>query len=678
MSAPGPQSRDDEVKAARVSTHAAQTLNATGSTRPPSPTLPVIDHSPRVESTALPAPSTHEAAVPPVDAERKISPEPTALEPVAALVTEPEATPPSPDGPPTVDSAPEPEVPVILLTREGGEAVELVREVEASAEGVDVRAAGVGGFAQSGEGDAGRVVSGSQVAPKDSPPSSPVAVTRAPPSWGDIKQTRILALDGGGLLGPVPQLHLLASHLRSSPASHFSLIAGTSSSALLAVLLGRLGLDIPAALALYTRIAQSALQLDGPAGGAAARAPPRRKQGRWARLFRRQSSPVIGPEPAVSSARAMAEARTEALARALAELLPGADEPFFRPGAPHGGRTALLAFLPPDAASSTGSKSATPTWLCSDHPSPAGPSRGLTVAQAILASAAASPLFVYPSYCPSATSLCAAERVLDLCDDVEREGEVEVVSVGTGYASLRLPPPSRTLGTPSQPGRARRVALEAAQQAAAANGVAAAALASKLDAPGGRIKLVRIEPDNVGGAVMEGGEEWGTGTAAATPGRGATGGASEADGDASPRGALPCLRSLIERRRTVDHCHILCSRVCSRHPLLADAHSPSQEARVASLLPLRRRQQHDQQNSVFSLSSSLSPRQLVRFSAPLPAAARLAAVAEPDRPRLRTSISLDDLRRGADMGERSSSGAGAGLYSLGEEAWGSSASVRSR
>ncbi|BGP37606.1 hypothetical protein JCM10449v2_001523 [Rhodotorula kratochvilovae] len=545
-------------------------------------------------------------------------------------------------------ATPAPDLPVILLTSDGSDEPVALTPLDEDRTVPDV--------VVEGEKEDEVAVSQVVVAP-DSPPTptldssvppSTAPAPASPPALPPAEPLRILALDGGGLLGPVPQLHLLASHLQAlpsspSPAQHFTLIAGTSSSALLAVLLGRLGLSVDTALALYTQIAQRALALGGPPGAAPAQQQQRRKQSRWSRLFRR-SSPVPDSPPA--QRMSVPEARTAALAKALAELLPGADEPFASPSstrARSGAVTAILAFAP----SSSGGRRAQPRWLRSDAPSSSSAGAGgMTVAQAVLAGAAASPLFALEGWAATPTSLCPAEGAVELARALagEEGREIELVCVGTGYASLRLPAPSRS--SPLSP--ARRIALESAQQAAASNAVAAAALARKLEGAEG-VRVTRLEVDVAGCGVLSGREEWETGAAVEVIIRGARGGGEQV-------GKVPTAATLAPFSAT--------SPASPKPPLKkrasrlsflfggsssSSSSSPSPSRRASSFVP--------------SPSSPISP--------PPPMSPTLTV------PRLRTSISLDDLRRGASGSRPASGGEGGGLYALGEEAWGSSGSVRS-
>ena len=609
-----------------------------------------------------------------------------ALDPVAAglsssIVDEPpsedteQSAPPSPTDETVVD------VPAILLTGDGGEPVELVHESSLA------------------DNDASDATTGEDVALVDSalepsPPTSagaPDVAPAAPPLL------RILALDGGALLGPVPQLDVLHSLLRPSsspspspsttvpsPAQHFGLLAGTASSALLAVLLGRLALDLDNARALYVRIARRALALDGPAGTAArtsrtAQAPQRRPS-RWSRLFRRssstQDSSTTGHEPGTGAAELAAE-RGRALAAALAELLPGADEPFAcsSPRQPH---IALLAFR----AGPSGRVE--PTWLVSDDPSSAP---GLTVAQAVLASAAASALVACPGWSSSPTSLSTAQGALELGQQAAAaaaqgpaapRARVELVSLGTGYASLRLPAVSSST---------LRAALEAVQQAAAANAVAAAALARKLD---GRedVELRRLEGHVVRRGVLDGREEWEeSATSAGRDGLGAAGGKQgerNGLGKADQPGAPLSLSHTRSRCAAFSHASLTedASYTATLHP-----DSPS-----SARAPLKKRASRlsflfggGRSRDARSSSPSPSPRQ-ASFghgpasqppSSPPPPPSPLSPALTV--PHLRTSISLDDLRRCGPGASGGSAGRGesGGMYALGEDAWGSSASVRS-
>lgn len=151
---------------------------------------------------------------------------------------------------------------------------------------------------------------------------------------------RILSLDGGGLVGPLPQLFALKKYLSSIPdadpavpSRHFDLIVGTSSSALPALLLGQLGLSIDETLRICAQVSRKAFNLEGTTSSGAKPSKPRRI-GRWSRFFNRgaRSAPST-PSPLD---------RRAALETAIKQLVPSATAPL--PLSRTNCRTAVLAF----------------------------------------------------------------------------------------------------------------------------------------------------------------------------------------------------------------------------------------------------------------------------------------------------------------------------------------------
>ncbi|GJN88236.1 hypothetical protein Rhopal_001201-T1 [Rhodotorula paludigena] len=292
-------------------------------------------------------------------------------------------------------------------------------------------------------------VASAPAAPTDARPSEPLA-TLSDSLPSPVEPFRVLSLDDTGLVGPIAQFVLLEVRLRTSrtdsPARHFALMVGTSASALLAVLLGRVQLSVEDALALYMQIAKRALPLHASAGSSAA-APTKRR--RWSRLFRR------------------------------------ANEPFFRDSEDTGRYGARIALQVFQADTTTGKIA--PRLLRDDDPA-----CELTLAQAILASCAASPFFAAPSslllpFTSSPTSLNPSTAALDIARELcPVGGKVELLSLGTGYSSLRLDDPSLSLQ--------RRSVLQTVKQFAAANAVEAAALSRRVAEHAG-VTVERVEVD---------------------------------------------------------------------------------------------------------------------------------------------------------------------------------------
>ncbi|GAA5835436.1 hypothetical protein JCM11251_005234 [Rhodosporidiobolus azoricus] len=287
---------------------------------------------------------------------------------------------------------------------------------------------------------------------------------------------RILALDGCGVVGPIPQLVLLEHYVpaSSSASQHFDLIVGTSASALVAIFIGHLGFSVDEALAVWRRIAQEAFALVlPPSSGGAVRAKPRR--GVWSRLFGRGVGSSVPPqiETVDESTR-----RAQALDKAIKTFLPQADQHF------SGGacRVALLAF----ERNEGGSRG---TWLSNQGD---GAEHGLTVGEVLKASLAASPFFpATPCWTRSPASLNPSASALSLVrtSAATPSRPISLLSLSSGYSSLSL-----DASALKRLGKTRLSALREVKQLAASNAVAAAALAKKVEGEEG-VEVERLEVD---------------------------------------------------------------------------------------------------------------------------------------------------------------------------------------
>ncbi|BGP18872.1 hypothetical protein JCM10213_003526 [Rhodosporidiobolus nylandii] len=482
------------------------------------------------------------------------------------------------------------------------------------------------------------------VSPSSPPPPVIIAASPALP----VSPYRILSLDGGGLVGLIPQLSLLKEQLSAlpsspSPASHFDLIVGTSTSALLAVLLGHLGLNIADALDVCIRIAQKALALEFATAESARRKP---KRGLWSRLFGGAEETVAEVGPSVSARRALA------LDAAIKTLLPSADQPFSAASSRTACSVAVLAFAPRGGSSCE-------QWLSSaDHAS-----HGLTVGEVVKASLAASAFFPSSSsWTRSPTSLNPASSALYLtlstssllATPAAPEQPISLVSLGTGYSSLSL-----DALNPKRIGKTRLAALRDVKQIAASNAMAAERLVGKVRADK-RVEVVRLDVD-CGRCGIEAREEWETRSAVDNVVRAAAGGKGTTRED--PMTAFGPSRS-------------------TSTPLLSPASPTSprgngkslkkRASRLSFFSTLSKSSGPERRASSFAPSTSADDEggPLSPASPGSPASLGPHSLAPPSR-GLRTSVSMDDLTRRDFASE-----GGRGLYQLKEET-GSTGSLRS-
>ncbi|GAA5896141.1 hypothetical protein JCM6882_008500 [Rhodosporidiobolus microsporus] len=339
-------------------------------------------------------------------------------------------------------------------------------------------------------------------APAPTTPSlpSPSPASSAPsPAAPPLAPLRILSLDGCGVVGPVPQLLLLKQHLASlpsppSPAQHFDLVVSTSASALVAILVGHLGLSVDEALATWTRIAQQAFALDLTPPAGAAQAKP--KRGVWSRLFGRGGGAPF-PPPRTPSVDEPTR-RAQALEAALKAHLPCASEPF------SGGasRIAVLAF----ERTGNGNRE---RWLSNQGDRA---EHGMTVGEVVKAALAASSFFPSSSRWthspaslnPSASALALARSSYPISATASQSQPIFLLSLSAGYSSLSID--AVALKRLSKP---RLSALREVKQLAASNAAAAAALARKAEGEEG-VEVERVEVDCARCGVVEGREEWET------------------------------------------------------------------------------------------------------------------------------------------------------------------------
>ncbi|GAA5955666.1 hypothetical protein JCM21900_005078 [Sporobolomyces salmonicolor] len=307
-------------------------------------------------------------------------------------------------------------------------------------------------------------------------PSSETATPALAPPPKPSRSFRILALDGGGLVGPIPQLLALKQHLssisgHSLPSAHFDLVVGTSSSALPALLLGQLGLSIDETLEICRKIARAALGLEGPARTGAGRRVKPKPRGRWSKIFGLGGRAGADDEPQTVR-------REDVLEAAIRRFLRGATAPLS--GARSGCTTVILAF---ERALSSGGR-AQERWLSADS--------GSTLLEVVKASMAASSTFSGDStWTTSPTSLNPSASALTFAHEhslVPSGQHVELVSLGIGYSTLALD----SALSPKKLPRSRIEALRLIKQLSAGNAALAEALAKKLDRHDG-VRLIRID-----------------------------------------------------------------------------------------------------------------------------------------------------------------------------------------
>lgn len=289
------------------------------------------------------------------------------------------------------------------------------------------------------------------------------------------KPFRILSLDGGGLVGPIPQLIALKKHLAlnsdsSLPSQHFDLIVGTSSSALPTLLLGQFRLSIDETLDVLTRVARQALRLEGTAAAPGQTKPKR--GGKWSRLFSKSSR---------TTSAAQVIPRRTALESAIKQFVPAATSslPLSRSSC----QTAVLAY---QRTSSTSSR-AQQCWLDSES--------DLTLLEIVQASMAlpgssSSPFVSSPtSLNPSSSALSHASGFVDSLDQ-----PIELISLSIGYSLASITLDSKRTS------RTRLDALRQIKEFGAGNAASAEALSKRLEKDA-RVNLIRIEA-NCDGAEL--------------------------------------------------------------------------------------------------------------------------------------------------------------------------------
>ncbi|GAA5873233.1 hypothetical protein JCM16303_001060 [Sporobolomyces ruberrimus] len=300
----------------------------------------------------------------------------------------------------------------------------------------------------------------------ESPPSPPPKPARP---------FRILSLDGGGLVGPIPQLLALRKYLSSLddetsfPCRHFDLVVGTSSSALPALVLGQLGLSIGETLDISSSISRRAFGLEGPAASTSQgnQAKPRRV-GRWSRFFNRGNRSSSASAPTVD--------RRTALDAALKQLIPSASAPL--PLSRTNCRAAVLAFSRPRDSPSRAQEA----WLSIES--------GMSLCEIVQASMALPSTAASSSFTSSPTSLNPSPSAIQYSEAFlsSPDQPVELVSLSIGYTLSSIPTAdSKRLA------RTRLEALRQMKQHGAGNSATAEALSQKLSR-NDRIHLRRIEP----------------------------------------------------------------------------------------------------------------------------------------------------------------------------------------
>ncbi|GAA6039599.1 hypothetical protein JCM8097_002205 [Rhodosporidiobolus ruineniae] len=532
-----------------------------------------------------------------------------------------------------------PSSPVFALTVEPA-AEEDVKPVEPAATGSETSAAEkshADGETAAAPGSILAELDAPEEAPRPTPaPAKPAVATPTPakglPSLSIPPSApfRILSLDGGGPVGSIPQLLLLQQHLAShpsssSPAQHFDLIVGTSSSALLAVLFGHFGLEIDVALKLYTRIAQKAFNLELPNSPAPQKAA---KKGIWSRLFGLGGSSSPAPPAPQSSGPSETTRRENALDEALKAFLPQVNEPFSRSSSTKSkSRVAVLAYERISGATQE-------VWLSTDDAA----SHGLTVSEVIKASLAASSFFPPSSrFTRSPTSLNPSTAALSLVrsSSLALAGRpVSLLSLSTGYSSL-----SPDLLSSKRLSKSRLSALREVKQLAASNAVAAAALAAKVKREEG-VEVRRVEVD-CSGCGIEAREEWQSVEAIKSVIQARSG-----SGRSTPRPAAspsltssPALLSLTPATDSSSKPSLKkrASRLSFFGSLGSSSKSPPPppppSRRATSFLP--------SSSSSINLSPPVSPTP----TTPSPSSPSLLAPPEPEPRRLRTSVSLGDMGR---------------------------------
>ncbi|GAA5976825.1 hypothetical protein JCM5350_007259 [Sporobolomyces pararoseus] len=294
----------------------------------------------------------------------------------------------------------------------------------------------------------------------------------SPPPKPD-RPFRVLSLDGGGLVGPIPQLLALKkelldnSHDSTSPSHHFDLIVGTSSSALPALLLGQLGLSIDETLQICAQVSRRALGLEGPSTASSESSKQQskpRRIGRWSRFFSRSSrSSRILPPPD----------RRTALDAALKQYTPSATAPLPLSRTPC--RGAVLAYR-----KTATEHRAQECWLSVDS--------NLSLSEIVQASMSlpsntTSPFVPSPtSFNPTSSALKYAQSLLSNYS-TSHSRSIELASVSIGYSLSTIPlsvPPTTAKKSIGVSSRTRLEKLKELKQIGAGNSAAHESLSKKL------------------------------------------------------------------------------------------------------------------------------------------------------------------------------------------------------
>ncbi|GAA5954878.1 hypothetical protein JCM3765_007800 [Sporobolomyces pararoseus] len=307
----------------------------------------------------------------------------------------------------------------------------------------------------------------------DAPPSPPPEPDRP---------FRVLSLDGGGLVGPIPQLLALKKELldntsdSTKPSQYFDLIVGTSSSALPALLLGQLGLSIDESLQICSQISRRALGLEGPtttsSSSSKQQSKPRRI-GRWSRFFSRSSK----------SSKTLD--RRTALDIALKQFIPSATAPLPPSRTPC--RAAVLAFQ----RTATENR-AQECWLSESS---------LSLSEIVQASMSFPSTF--SSFVPSPTSFNPTSSALKYSQSLlaststSADRSIELTSVSIGYSPSTIPLHDSITTKKSNKGfsRTRIERLKELRSIGAGNSAAHESLSKKLErqVSDQRIYLKRID-----------------------------------------------------------------------------------------------------------------------------------------------------------------------------------------
>lgn len=250
-------------------------------------------------------------------------------------------------------------------------------------------------------------------------PATPISRPPTPPQKG----LRILSLDGGGIRGLSLLLTLKSTLTAAPPCEQFDLITGVGSGGLVAILLGRLRLDIDSSIELYLSIARNAFIGKEPS-----------TRSRWSKLFGGGGSSTTSTG-----------VRDQGLERACSTFLPStemADPRLLADVDDSLCKTAVLAYK------QQGRGGATPCWFRSYEEDSTSAAEGpVTLRQALRASMASSHFFqpyqTTPSSStftqPPSTSLNPADTTLDEARRLfGNEPISHFLSIGVGAPPLSL------------------------------------------------------------------------------------------------------------------------------------------------------------------------------------------------------------------------------------------------